>query len=427
MRRQETKDQAESVTLPDVAERRFTAASPVAVEVRDIDKTFRIPRNRITTFKERAAHPFGRSEYRELQTLRGISLDVYEGEFFGIVGRNGSGKSTLLKIMASIYAADAGRIRVAGRLAPFIELGVGFDPELAARDNIILNGVMMGLDRQEAERRVDAVLDFAELREFADLKLKNYSSGMSVRLAFAVMIQADADVLLVDEVLAVGDASFQQKCNDVFQEMKRAGKTIVLVTHDMAAVQEYCDRAMLIHDGRCIYMGDPEEVGRRYLRLNFSGEADAADPRSHRDLHAKIVDAWLEDGEGNRQKNVEGRDPIRIHSVIEATDRLDKPVVAYHLYDTRGVHLLGFNYSAEEGGADAPEVLMPGQRLKVSVELENRLANGHYYLKCWVARDREPGHLTLQVFDLLDFVIYNVEPIAGLVKVEPTVSSEVVE
>ena len=399
----------------------------MAVEVRDIEKTFRIPKHKITSFKERAAHPFGRSEFQELQTLRGISLDVYKGEFFGIAGRNGSGKSTLLKIMASIYAADKGRIRIAGRLAPFIELGVGFDPELAARDNIVLNGVMMGLHRQEAERRVDAALDFAELRDFAELKLKNYSSGMSVRLAFAVMIQADADVLLIDEVLAVGDASFQQKCNDVFQEMKKAGKTIVLVTHDMAAVQEYCDRAMLIHDGRSIYTGDPEEVGRRYLRLNFSSEDGATNPNSHRDLHAKVLDAWLEDRDGNRQKNVEGRDPIRIHSLIEARDRLEKPVIAYHLYDSRGVHLLGFNYSSAEGGHGAPDVLAPGQRLKVSVELENRLASGHYYLKCWVARDREPGHLTIQVFDLLDFVIYNVEPIAGLVKVEPTVSSEVIE
>ncbi|MFN8231936.1 MAG: ABC transporter ATP-binding protein, partial [Actinomycetota bacterium] len=369
--------------LPDAAERRFTADSPVAIEMHDVHKTFRIPKNRITTFKERAAHPFGRSEYRDLKTLRGISLDVHKGEFFGIVGRNGSGKSTLLKILASIYAADAGTIRIAGRLAPFIELGVGFDPDLAARDNIILNGVMMGLGRREARRRIDAVLDFAELREFEDLKLKNYSSGMSVRLAFAVMVQADADVLLVDEVLAVGDASFQQKCTDTFYGMRNAGKTIVLVTHDMTAVQSYCDRAMLLHDGQTILMGDPEEVGRRYLQLNFEKDGgalpDGLRPGSP-DVHAKVVDAWLEDRDGERQENVAGRDPIRLKTIVEARERLSNLVVGYHLYDIRGVHLFGFNYSPGEPEDGPPTVLEPGERLKVSVELENRLAKGHYFI-----------------------------------------------
>src|SRR5215216_5638801 len=197
---------------------------PVVIEARGVEKTFRIPQHKVDTFKERALHPFSRSEYRELRALRGISFDVHEGEFFGIVGRNGSGKSTLLKIMSSIYRADAGRIRMAGRLAPFIELGVGFNPELTARENVVLNGVMMGLSRREAGRRLDAVLEFAELEQFLELKLKNYSSGMMVRLAFAVMVQADADIMLIDEVLAVGDASFAQKCLEVFQEKRRSGK-----------------------------------------------------------------------------------------------------------------------------------------------------------------------------------------------------------
>jgi ABC-2 type transport system ATP-binding protein len=423
MRGQAMTDENGSVPLPDASERRFTDESPIAIEVRDISKTFRIPRNRVTSFKEQAAHPFGRNEYRDLKTLRGISLDVYRGEFFGIVGRNGSGKSTLLKIMASIYAADGGRIRVAGRLAPFIELGVGFDPELASRDNIILNGVMMGLSRREAEQRTDAVLDFAELREFENLKLKNYSSGMNVRLAFSVMVQADADVLLIDEVLAVGDASFQQKCSDSFYAMRNAGKTIVLVTHDTGAVQEYCDRAMLIHDGVSMYMGDPEEVGRRYLQLNFANEKGPNVGLKAADVHARVLDAWLEDDEGARQENIDGHQPIRLNAIIEARERLENVVVAFHLYDVRGVHILGFNYDADAG---APDVLEPGRRLRVSVELENRLAKGHYFVKCWVARGREQADMKVQVFDLLDFVVYNVEPIAGLIEVDPVVSSELV-
>ena len=261
------------------------ARAPVLIEVRDLEKTFHLPDRKVDTLKERVARPLRRVQYRELRALRGISFDVHQGEFFGIVGRNGSGKSTLLKVLASIYRADAGRIRMAGRLAPFIELGVGINPELTARENVELNGVMMGLGRRDARKRLDSVLEFAELQEFVDLKLKNYSSGMLVRLAFSVMVEADADVMLVDEVLAVGDAAFAQKCMDVFHEKKDAGKTLILVTHDMATVQAFCDRAMLIHDGEQRFLGDPEEAALGYYRLNFAGyrKAEADDrPRPGR-------------------------------------------------------------------------------------------------------------------------------------------------
>src|ERR1700742_2137101 len=237
--------------------------APPAVRVEDLHKAFRIPTQRVDSLKERAVHPFASREFRELRALDGISFEVRQGEFFGIVGRNGSGKSTLLKLLASIYRADSGRVQIAGRLAPFIELGVGFNQELTARENVILNGVMMGLTPKEVRERQDSVIDFAELHDFADLKIKNYSSGMLVRLAFSVMLEADADVLLIDEVLAVGDAAFQQKCDDAFREMKASGKTIVLVTHDMATVSEYCNRAMLIEGGEIRHIGDPGEVGRR--------------------------------------------------------------------------------------------------------------------------------------------------------------------
>src|SRR3954452_2731508 len=202
-----------------------------AIEVQDLHKSFRIPTNRVDSLKERVVHPFAARGHRELRALDGISFEIRQGEFFGIVGRNGSGKSTLLKLLASIYRADAGTIRMAGRGAPFIELGVGFNQDLSARQNVVLNGVMMGLSRREAQRRLDAVLDFAELREFVDLKLKNYSSGMMVRLAFSLLIQSEASILVIDEVLAVGDAAFQQKCADVFHEIRHSDRTLVLVTH----------------------------------------------------------------------------------------------------------------------------------------------------------------------------------------------------
>src|SRR3954468_14151944 len=283
------------------------SAAPVVVEVRDLEKAFQVPEHRIDSLKERAAHPLARMEYREQRALKGISFDVRQGEFFGIVGRNGSGKSSLLKILASIYRADAGRVRMAGRVAPFIELGVGFNPELTARDNGVLSGVLMGLTLREARRRLDAILEFAELEDFVDLKLKNYSSGMMVRFAFAVMVQADADIMLVDEVLAVGDAAFGQKCMDVFHARRRAGKTLVLVTHDMSTVESLCDRAMLIDEGEVRYLGDPGEAAMRYYRVNFAGDhgAGPSDTAGTWDVNVRLVDAWLEGARGERLTAVE--------------------------------------------------------------------------------------------------------------------------
>src|SRR5680860_235625 len=238
------------------------ATNAVAIEARGLEKAFRIPTHRVDSFKERIVRPFANRDSRELRALDGVSFDIQQGEFFGIVGRNGSGKSTLLKLLASIYRADAGTIRMAGRLAPFIELGVGFNLELTARENVVLNGVMMGLTPQETRERLKPVLEFAELEDFVDLKLKNYSSGMLVRLAFSLLMEVDADILLIDAVLAVGDAALQQKCADGEHEMKAAGKTIVLVTHDMSTVEDYCHRAMLIDSAKIQHSGDPADLGR---------------------------------------------------------------------------------------------------------------------------------------------------------------------
>ena len=191
-------------------------AAPAIITAAQVSKAFRLPHQRYSTLKERVLHPFASSTYDTLQALDDVSFDVKRGEFYGIVGRNGSGKSTLLKCLAGIYGIDRGEMEAAGRLSPFIELGVGFNPDLTARDNVLVNAIMLGLSRREAKRRFDGIIAFAELEDFVDLKLKNYSSGMSVRLGFSVAIQVDADILLVDEVLAVGDASFQRKCYDEF-------------------------------------------------------------------------------------------------------------------------------------------------------------------------------------------------------------------
>jgi ABC-type polysaccharide/polyol phosphate transport system ATPase subunit len=386
---------------------------PVVIEVRGIEKTFRIPKHRIDSFKERAAHPFTRTEFREQQVLRDVSFDVHQGEFFGIVGRNGSGKSTLLKIMSSIYRADRGRIRVAGRLAPFIELGVGFNPELTSRENVVLNGVMMGLGRQEARRRLDAILDFAELREFADLKLKNYSSGMMVRLAFAVMVEADADVMLVDEVLAVGDAAFGQRCMDVFHARRRAGRTLVLVTHDMSTVESLCDRAMLIDDGEVRYLGDPQETAMRYYRVNFAGVHGSREPDPSggvMDVNVGLVDAWLEAADGERSGAVEQGEPVRLQILLQARRDLHSPIFAVHVLNEHGHVVFGFNRTLTRAAGE-PDAVPAGRRVRIAGAVENRLAPGRYYVHCYAARSREQGDIALHQVRLFDFVVYG--PTAG--------------
>jgi ABC-type polysaccharide/polyol phosphate transport system ATPase subunit len=401
------------------APRRPVLERPVVIRAREVSKTFRVPERRIDSLKERATHPLTRSTYRELRALKAVSFEVHEGEFFGIVGRNGSGKSTLLKIMASIYRADGGRVQMAGRLAPFIELGVGFNPELTARENVVLNGVLMGLSRRQAQQRIDAVLDFAELRPFVDLKLKNYSSGMMVRLAFAVMVEADADIMLIDEVLAVGDASFAQKCMDVFRAKRRAGKTIVLVTHDMATVQAFCDRAMLIHDGELRYLGDPEETALRYYRLNFAAGDPKPTPGGVPDVNVSLIDARLERASGERIENVEQGDPIRLTVVLEARRDLDAPVFGFHFHDADGVRVFGFNRMLGAG----EQALRAGQRVRISGRIENPLLPGKYFVSAWISRNRTQGDLALHIMRLLDFVVYGTRPGPGSVSVRADVEA----
>lgn len=246
----------------------YPSVADPAVEVSNLVKSFRLPIARPLTLKERAVHPTRRAQYRELKVLQDITFSVGRGEFFGVMGRNGSGKSTLLKLLASVYRADSGRIRIAGLVAPVVELGVGFQPEMSARENVFINGLMLGLTAREARRRFDSVIEFAELKDFVDLKLKNYSSGMRARLAFAIVMQTDPDVMLLDEVLAVGDPPFQRRCREAFDEIKADGsKTVLLVTHSLAHIQNYCDRAMLLEDGRIEAIGDPGEIAERYAHL----------------------------------------------------------------------------------------------------------------------------------------------------------------
>ncbi len=313
------------------------AAAPPAVVLDHVHKTFRLPHVQYSTLKERALHPFRSTTYDELKALVDVDLTIKQGEFFGIVGRNGSGKSTMLKCLAGIYRPDRGRITVHGRLSPFIELGVGFNPDLTARDNIVINAVMMGLTRKEAVRSFDGVIEFAELEEFVDLKLKNYSSGMAVRLGFATAIQVSADVLLVDEVLAVGDAAFQQKCFEEFTRLKAEGRTVVFVTHDMSAVERYCDRAMLIERGNVLKIGEPHAISRAYNELNFGRLVHASDEtgRYGDQEVCAIKDAWFEHA-GERTGEIAQYERLTMCARIHFRDAVEEPVIGFSVRNDVG-------------------------------------------------------------------------------------------
>jgi ABC-2 type transport system ATP-binding protein len=241
----------------------------IAIKVDNVSKTFRLPIEKKSSLKSLFVNLWrGKKGYEEFVALKNVSIEVYKGEFFGVVGRNGSGKSTLLKLMAGIYTPTKGHMIVNGKLTPFIELGVGFSPDLTGRENVYLNGALLGFSRKAMLAMYDDIVSFAELQRFMDQKLKNYSSGMQVRLAFSIAIRAQSPILILDEVLAVGDEAFQKKCFDYFDNLKKIKQTVVIVTHDMASVERFCNRAMLVENGEIKLIGKPYEVASAYSRIN---------------------------------------------------------------------------------------------------------------------------------------------------------------
>ncbi len=262
----------------------------VAIKVEHVSKVFKLPHEKTTTLKSAVVNFYKRKRsFEKQQALKDISFDVKKGEFFGIVGRNGSGKSTLLKLLSGIYSPTQGSIQVNGKLTPFIELGVGFNQELSGRENIFLNGALLGFSRKEMSTMYDDIVEFAELKRFMDQKLKNYSSGMQVRLAFSIAIRAKSDILLLDEVLAVGDAAFQQKCYNYFEELKQQNKTVIFVSHDMNAVRRFCNRAVYIDNGDLTHQGAPSEIADVYLEENMESTRQSAKKPGVPELSKKHV------------------------------------------------------------------------------------------------------------------------------------------
>jgi len=336
----------------------------VAISVKNIHKNFILPQHKNTSLKQAAVNIVRKNGITTQKVLDGVSFDIYKGEFFGIVGRNGSGKSTLLKLMAGVYAPTSGSIEINGGLTPFIELGVGFNAELSGRDNVFLNGALLGYTRKQMETMYDEIVDFAELEEHMDKKLKNYSSGMQVRLAFSIAIKAKNDILIFDEVLAVGDEAFQRKCMDVFYNYRRSDQTVILVTHSMDTVVQLCTRGLMLENGKITTIGSVEKVAEAYQRSNDEDENAATVKEDEKPIQKNLKVSGL------KKRYVTGE-------VLKVT--LEWP----EEYDVRwaGIAVIGSN-NEYIFGSDAGKDLFHGQSTEHSVILN--LFPGKYYLTATV-------------------------------------------
>lgn len=345
-------------------------ADEIAIRVNGVSKDFVLPHEKVSSVKSLFTSAFRRRKTKETQhALKDISFDIKKGEFFGIVGRNGSGKSTLLKILAGIYQPTDGSVEVHGKLVPFIELGVGFNPELTGRENVYLNGAMLGFSQKEVEAMYEDIVEFAELERFMDQKLKNYSSGMQVRLAFSMAVRADADILLIDEVLAVGDADFQRKCFNYFKRLKKDKKTVVFVSHDMEAVREYCERALLIDGSVLKVEGTSDTIAEEYIKL-FNPENKVSSDTSEQS------ERW---GDGTAQYTRVSAEvnPETILVNVEYVSEfgMEAPIFGVQISDAQGRAVCGTNTKIIGEAANA---INKGTKGKATWQIPNIFSTGKY-------------------------------------------------
>ncbi len=349
----------------------------IAISVKNVSKNFKLPHEKADSIKSLFVNPFNKSRNKfEVQhALRNISFDIPKGEFFGIVGRNGSGKSTLLKIIAGIYQPNKGSISVNGKLVPFIELGVGFNPQLTGRENVYLNGALLGFSEKEVDKKYDSIVDFAEIERFMDQKLKNYSSGMQVRLAFSVAtILAESDILLIDEVLAVGDADFQRKCFEYFKKLKKHKKTVVFVSHDMSAVREFCDRAILIESSEIIAEGSVDTVASQYSRLFLDIDEETRSNQSSErwgDQRASFRRVKITSGKVLNDSS----QTIIFEAEIIANKDIDSLVTGSSITTATGEELCGTNTQHRKVKI---EHIKKGEVMKIVWEYPNIFSDGRY-------------------------------------------------
>jgi len=376
------------------------SADDVAVRVDHVAKTFHLPKEHSQELRRHIINLIkGERGYTDLDVLRDISFEVKKGDFFGIVGRNGSGKSTLLKLLAGIYQPTNGAIATFGRVVPFIELGVGFNPELSGRENVYLNGAMLGFSNAEIGQMYGDIVAFAELEGFMDQKLKNYSSGMQVRLAFSIAIKAEGDILILDEVLAVGDEAFQRKCNDYFERIKQdESKTVILVTHGMEAVRSYCNRAILIESGEITLEGDPDAVASAYSRQFITQSEISMDT----DLRYGAGGVVIE----NVSHSLDGNSFVLDFDLLNQTDEDYSELIVGFEFVTGGVVALGNSTRFIDPYKDG--ILVPAHESRhYTVEFDEKFGNRDFSLNMSVgARGAEPLDVRKKV---VEFSSDNVE------------------
>ncbi len=360
-------------------------ADDVAIKVDHVSKTFKLPHEKQSSIKGLFVNLFkGKRTYEKQQVLNDISFEVKKGEFLGIVGRNGSGKSTLLKLLAGIYTPDKGSIHINGKLTPFIELGVGFNPELTGRENVFLNGALLGFNRKEMTVMYDEIVEFAELEKFMDQKLKNYSSGMQVRLAFSIAIRANAEILVLDEVLAVGDANFQKKCFDYFEKLKRNGTTVILVSHDMASVVNFCNKALFLQNGVIKMEGPSTKVAEKYFIANLAKPEDQSLAKSvNKDFEIEKVE--ITDSQGRVTKKLKPRQKysVKLHLNVK---KVQKNIgFGFSVRTSGGQSIIGYN-----SYFDSPEerkIINKAGSYELTYEFINILKNGTYSIRSGVHKD----------------------------------------
>jgi ABC-2 type transport system ATP-binding protein len=382
----------------------------VAVQINSVSKSFKLPHEKKTSVKSIFTDLFSpKGKATKQQALKNINFEIKKGEFFGIVGRNGSGKSTLLKIIAGIYQPTKGTVQVNGKLVPFIELGVGFNPELTGRENVYLNGAILGFSNKKIDENYSKIVEFAELEEFMDQKLKNYSSGMQVRLAFACATMAEAEVLLVDEVLAVGDTDFQKKCFNFFKHLKKIKKTVVFVTHDMNAVREYCDRAVLINDSKLEVIGSPSEVSNSYSKLFIKESAESDETLSdNRQGTGRVKIVKIEPIRPLNSKS----SLIKIKIFFKFYENIEGLIVGFKIKDAADFPVLGTNSKIEN--IKIPNTAK-GSKGSAEFVFNNILNNGTYSLELQLVG--ETGEVYDWIIDAKKIIV-NTEKQTGYI-VEP--------
>jgi len=356
-----------------------------AIELRGVHKAFRLPHEVHTTLTERVLSGFRGTTYEHFEALRGVDLAIEHGDFVGVIGGNGSGKSTMLKIMSGLLPPDSGEVHVDGSMSALLELGLGFSAELTVRENVELYAAVLGYPRKEARRRVEEAIHFAGIERFRDAKLKNLSTGMRARLGFATALQAESDILLLDEILAVGDADFQLKCLDVFEEFKRRRRTIVLVTHDLGQVQNFCDKAVLLERGQIVAEGDPDVVIPLYLQSVGQVPATLGGLNVRpRDAQGAIrcVRIWIEDEDGTAVGRARSGDRVTVVALYEVVQDDEEPVLGFALKTEDGVIVYSFNTHWQ---GSRTERVRAGQFIETRTPLIAALANGRYYLGFGVA------------------------------------------